>query len=132
MALTKTEARKIALSLPGAAEGLHFGKPAIFVGEEFVTRIHHKEEAVVILTGSMEMRDVMLEAEPGRFYIIEHYRNRPALLARLSKLDRKTLKELLVPRLQRINEKKKKSAPKNAKKLVKKKCKSKQSRHGRP
>ena len=51
MALSKTEARKISLSLPGASEGLHFGKPAIFIGEEFVTRIHHKEEAVVILPG---------------------------------------------------------------------------------
>jgi len=95
------------------------------VGEEFVTRIHHKEEAVVILTGSMDMRDVMLEAEPDRFYIIEHYRNRPALLARLSKLDRKTLKDLLAPRLLRINEK---SAKKPSKKVVAKKAAKKKAR----
>ena len=120
MALSKTEARKISLSLPGASEGLHFGKPAIFIGEEFVTRIHHKEEAVVILPGSMEMRDMMLEAEPKLFYIIEHYRKRPVLLARLSKLDKKTLLALLKPRLARIAEK----APKpraTKKKIAKKK-----------
>jgi hypothetical protein len=125
MPLTRAEAHKILLSLDGATEGLHFGKPAIFVGEEFVTRIHHKEEAVVILTGSMDMRDVMLEAEPDRFYIIEHYRNRPALLARLSKLDRKTLKDLLAPRLLRINEK---SAKKPSKKVVAKKAAKKKAR----
>ena len=105
MPLTKAEARKIALSLPGASEGLHFGKPAIFVGEEFITRVHHKEEAVVILPGSLEMRDMMLEAEPKLFYIIEHYRKRPALLARLSHLDKRTLLDLLKPRLLRIGEK---------------------------
>ena len=125
MPLTRAEAHKILLSLDGATECLHFGKPAIFVGEEFVTRIHHKEEAVVILTGSMDMRDVMLEAEPDRFYIIEHYRNRPALLARLSKLDRKTLKDLLAPRLLRINEK---SAKKPSKKVVAKKAAKKKAR----
>jgi len=116
--LTRAEARKIALSLDGASEGSHFGKPAIFIGDEFLTRIHHKEDAIVILTGSLEMRDIMLEAEPKLFYIIEHYRNRPALLARLAKLDRKTLKELLAPRLKRIAEKnaKKKPAKKPAKK----------------
>ena len=126
MTLTRAEARKIALTIEGASEGPFFGKPAIFVNGEFLTRVHQKEDAMVILTGSMEMRDVMLEAEPERFYIIEHYRNRPALLARLSKLDRKTLKDLLAPRLQRIAQKgaKKKPARKAAKKAVKKKRKS--------
>ncbi len=109
MPLTKAEARKIALAIDGASEGLHYRKPAIFVGEEFLTRVHHKEDAVVILTGSIEMRDVMLEAEPKLFYITDHYRNFPALLARLSKLDRKTLKkDLLAAQLLRINEKTKK------------------------
>src|SRR4051812_9554422 len=123
MPLTRAEARKIALSLEGASEGSHFGKPAIFVGEEFLTRVHHKEDAVVILPGSIEMRDVMLEAEPRLFYIIEHYRSRAAVLARLSKLDRKTLKELLMPRLKRIGEKsaKKKPRKKAAKKRPSKK-----------
>ena len=42
----------------------------------------------------MEMRDVMLEAEPKLFYITDHYQNFPMLLARLSALDSKTLKEI--------------------------------------
>src|SRR3954468_14718233 len=111
MPLTRAEARKILLSLEGTSEGSHYGKPAIFIGEEFLTRIHHKEDAVVILTGSIEMRDVMLEADPKLFYIIAHYRNFPALLARLSALDRKTLQSLLAPRLKRIAEKSAKKKP---------------------
>src|SRR5580698_9777273 len=108
MPLTRSEARKIALSFEGASEGPYFGKPAIFVAEKFLTRVHHKEEAMVLAIGSMEMRDVMLEAEPKLFYITEHYKNFPYLLARLSKLDKNTLKDLLAARVLRIEAKTKK------------------------
>ncbi|HKD46902.1 MAG TPA: hypothetical protein VKB67_04405 [Rhizomicrobium sp.] len=108
MPLTRSEARKIALSFEGATEGPYFGKPAIFVAEKFLTRVHHKEDAVVLAIGSMEMRDVMLEAEPKLFYITDHYKNFPYLLARLSKLDTGTLKDLLAARLSQIEAKGKK------------------------
>jgi hypothetical protein len=102
MPLTRTEARKIALSFTGATQGPYFGKPAIFVAEKFLTRVHHKEDAMVLSIGSMEMRDMMLEAEPRLFYITDHYKKFPYLLARLSRLDAKTLKELLDARRLRI------------------------------
>ena len=108
MPLTRAEARKIALSFEGASEGPYFGKPAVFVAEKFLTRVHTKEEAMVLAIGSMEMRDVMLEAEPGLFYITDHYKNFPYLLARLSKLDRKTLQDLLNARRLQIEAKTKK------------------------
>jgi hypothetical protein len=121
MPLTKAEANKILLAIDGTSEGEHYRQPAIFIGEEFLTRIHHKEEAVVILTGSVEMRDVMLEAEPKLFYITPHYRNFPALLARLAKLDKKTLLDLLKPRIAQIQA----APPKRAKKKIVKKRKKK-------
>ena len=123
MPLTRSEARKIALSFEGASEGPYFGKPAIFVAEKFLTRVHHKEEAMVLAIGSMEMRDVMLEAEPRLFYITDHYKKFPYLLARLSKLDKATLKELLSARLLQIESKakKKRPTPKPVKKLANKK-----------
>src|ERR1043166_3169007 len=102
MPLTKTEANKILLAIAGASQGEHYRQPAIFIGEEFLTRIHHKEDAVVVLTGSLEMRDVMLEAEPKLFYITDHYRKFPALLARLSGLNKKALLSLLQPRIDQI------------------------------
>jgi hypothetical protein len=46
----------------------------------------------------MEMRDMMLEAEPELFYITDHYRNFPFVLIRLSALTRTVLKEILVGR----------------------------------
>jgi hypothetical protein len=125
MSLTRAEARKIALSVEGATEGPYFGKPAIFVAEKFLTRVHTKEEAVVLHIGSMEMRDVMLEAEPRLFYITDHYKSFPYLLARLSKLDKTTLKDLLNARLLQIEAKTKKkkraeTAPAAAAKKAKK------------
>jgi hypothetical protein len=131
MPLTRAEARKIALAVEGASESPYFGKPAVFVAEKFLTRVHTKEEAMVLAVGSMEMRDVMLEAEPKLFYITDHYKNFPYLLARLSKLDRATLKDLLNARLLQIEAKtkKKRGAPKStAKKPVKKAVKRKPAR----
>lgn len=125
MPLTKAEARKIALSFEGASEGPYFGKPAVFVAEKFLTRVHHKEEAVVLAIGSMEMRDVMLEAEPKLFYITDHYKNFPYLLARLSKLTKDALKDLLAARIKQIEAKKpKKRAAKTPAKPAKKKRKA--------
>jgi hypothetical protein len=102
MALTRAQALKIMLSVEGASEGPYFGRPSVFHGEAFVGRVHDKEEAVVLRVGSIEMRDVMLEAEPKLFYITEHYRTWPGLLARLPALDTKTLKSLVIARIGEI------------------------------
>ena len=129
MPLTRAEARKIALSVEGASEGPYFGKPAVFVAEKFLTRVHTKEEAMVLAVGSMEMRDVMLEAEPKLFYITDHYKNFPYLLARLTKLDKATLKDLLSARLLQIESKakRKRAAPAAKKPVAKKVVKKKKS-----
>jgi hypothetical protein len=124
--LSKTEARKIMLAMKGTSEAPYFGKPAVFYAESFVGRVHDKEEAVALRIGTIEMRDVMLEAEPRLFYITDHYKPWPMLLARLKVLDRMTLKELVMARMGEIDakaKKKKRAAPvkKNVKKKVVKK-----------
>src|SRR6185503_19621866 len=102
MPLTKAQARKTMLSVKGTSEGPYFGRPSVFYGEAFVGRVHDKEEAVALRVGSIEMRDVMLEAESKLFYITDHYRPWPMLLARLSALDAKTLKGLVAARITEI------------------------------
>ena len=97
--LSKAEAKKIMLAMKGASEAPYFGKPAIFYAENFVGRVHDKEEAVALRVGTIEMRDVMLEAEPKLFYITDHYKPWPMLLARLKVLDRTTLKDRKSTRL---------------------------------
>jgi hypothetical protein len=119
--LSKAEAKKIMLAMKGASEAPYFGKPAIFYAENFVGRVHDKEEAVALRVGTIEMRDVMLEAEPKLFYITDHYKPWPMLLARLTVLDRTTLKELVAARMGEIDAKAKKKKRAPAKKAAAKK-----------
>ncbi len=100
--LTKAEARKITLGIAGTTEKPYFGKPAIFHGEDFIARVHDGEPAVALRVGGLEMRDMMLEAEPGLFYITDHYKSWPMLLVRLAALDRKTLQDLLGARILQV------------------------------
>jgi hypothetical protein len=123
MALTKAEARKIMLGVNGMSEAPYFGKPSVFYGEDFVGRVHNKEEAVALRVGTIEMRDIMLEAEPKLFYITEHYRAWPMLLARIGALTAKSLKELMAARVREIEAAPKKK-PRAVKKAVKKKKKA--------
>lgn len=112
MPIKRADGWKIALSLPGTVETLWFNKPAVFIHGQFLTKVHDKEEAMVLRVSSMEMRDMMLEAEPKLFYITDHYRNFPFVLARLSALDKKVLKEILVGRAAQLAEKPAKKAKK--------------------
>jgi hypothetical protein len=98
MPLTKAEARKIMLAIPGTDERLWFNQPSVFIHDRFLAKTHHKESAVTLQVGSMEMRDMMLEAEPELFYITDHYRKFPFVLVRLSALTKTALKEMLVGR----------------------------------
>lgn len=98
MPLSKAEAHKIMLAIPGTDERLWFNEPSVFIHDRFLSKVHRKEEAVTLQVGSMEMRDMMLEAEPKLFYITDHYRKFPFVLIRLKALTAKTLKEILVGR----------------------------------
>ena len=122
MPLTSAEAWKIILALPGAEERLWFNQPSGFIHDRFLSKVHKKEEAVTLQVGSMEMRDMMLEAEPELFYITDHYRKFPFVLVRLSALTKTVLKEMLVGRaaqLAAMPVKKARRAAKKTKKLTK-------------
>ena len=127
MPITRKDGWKIALAFPGTEEVLWFNKPAVFLHGQFLTKVHDKEEAMTLRVSSMEMRDMMLEAEPELFYITDHYRNFPFVLARLSALTPKILKEILVGRASQLVQGADKVARKKRKvkkpaAAVKKKC----------
>ena len=98
MPLSHAEARKIMLAVPGTDERLWFNQPSVFIHDRFLSKVHHKEDAVTLQVASMEMRDMMLEVDPKLFYITDHYRKFPFVLIRLSALTAKVLKEILAGR----------------------------------
>src|SRR5581483_74487 len=117
--ITRTQGWKIALAIPGSKEVLWFRKPAVFLHDRFLTKVHDKEEAMTLQVASMEMRDMMLEAEPELFYITDHYKNFPFVLARLSALTPKTLKEILVGRAAQLAQNADKVAARKKRKVEK-------------
>ncbi len=104
--LTKARLKKIALSFPGASEGTSYGKPAFLVNGKFFARLRDEDEALVLIVGSIDERDMLLESDPALFFITEHYKNYPSVLARLSRLDEATLQGMLERRWRTIAPKK--------------------------
>ena len=102
MSVTKAQYKKIALSFPGGNEKPSYGKPAFFIDKKFFTRWRDEEASIVLVVGSIDERDMLLEADPKTFFITEHYRSYPSVLARASQIDGKTLRGMLERRWQSI------------------------------
>ena len=84
--MTPAEFRDIALSFPGVEEGASYGKPAFLVKGKFLTRVR-KEDAAAVFTGvHFDEREMLMEAEPKTFFFTAHYKDYPAVLARLEDL----------------------------------------------
>lgn len=106
--VSKVQFEKIALSFEGAEKGTSFGHPAIVIGKSFFTRHRPEDNSAVIVLGSLDEREMLLEVEPETFHITPHYKNYPAVLVRLEKIDAKGLRGLLTRQWQKLAAKKKK------------------------
>jgi hypothetical protein len=106
MAVTKAELRKIALSFPGALEKQSYGHPSFFIEKKFFTRLRHEDDSIVLIVGSIDEREMMIESDPKTFHITEHYRNHPSVLVRIARINKKTLHGMLERRWRDIVPKK--------------------------
>ena len=106
MSLTKAQIKKIVLSFPGAIEKPSYGKPAFLIEKKFFTRLRADDDSLVLFVGSIDERDMLIEADPALFHITDHYKSYPTVLARISKLDAKTLRGMLERRWREIAPKK--------------------------
>jgi hypothetical protein len=104
--VSKAQLHKIALSFPAAIEGFSYGKSSFLVGSKFFTRLRDEDDSLVLIVGSIDERDMLLESDPKLFHITEHYRNYPAVLARMAFLDTAALQGMLERRWRAIAPKK--------------------------
>ena len=104
--MTRDEMREIALSFPGAEEGLSYGRPSFKVNGKFFTRLRAEDESLVLLEVPFDEREMLMEAEPQTFHLTPHYRNYPSVLARLKTLDAGTLRNFLERRWRNVSPKK--------------------------
>ena len=106
MAITKAAFRKLALSFPEAHEKLSYGQPSFFIAKRFFTRLRAEDDSVVLFVDTIDERDMLLEADPKTFFITDHYKNYPYLLARISVIDAKALRGMLERQWRKIAPKK--------------------------
>ena len=102
MALTKAQVRKIVLAFPGANESTSYGYPSYKIEKKFFTRLRSEDNSLVLVVASIDERDMLLEADPKLFHITAHYKNYPTVLARIERLDAKTLHAMLERRWRRL------------------------------
>ena len=73
---------------PGAVERPSYGKPVFLIAKKFFTRLRAEDDSLVLFVGSIDERDMLLEAEPALFHITDHYKNYPTVLVRIEKARR--------------------------------------------
>lgn len=86
--------RKLALALPGVEEGTAYGTPAVRVRGKFMARLREDNESLAVKCGFDE-RDFRLRADPGTFFVTDHYKGYPAVLVRLDRVSPEVLREVL-------------------------------------
>ena len=106
MALTKAQLKKIALSFPEALEKTSYGNPAFFIAKKFFTRHRSEDDSIVLIVDSIDERDMMMEADPKTFFITDHYKDYPSVLARMARVNAKTVEGMLARRWRKIAPKK--------------------------
>jgi hypothetical protein len=104
--VSKAQVKKIVLSFSGAEEGTSYGYPSYKVAGKFFTRLRDEDDSLVIAVGSIDERDMLLEADPSVFHITDHYKNYPDVLVRIAKIDAGSLRAMLHKRWLEIYPKK--------------------------
>jgi hypothetical protein len=102
MAMTGDEMRQICLSFPGVTEGTSYGRPSFLVNKKFFTRLRAEDASVVLMEVGFDERELLIEAEPQTFYFTAHYKDYPAVLARIATLHPGSFRNLLERRWRKI------------------------------
>jgi hypothetical protein len=77
---------KIGRELPEVVEGIWFRTPALKVRGKSFVRLKEDGESVVFLLPSVQEQEILIEAQRDIYFITDHYKGWPAVLARLGKL----------------------------------------------
>src|SRR5580704_11284129 len=88
----------IARTLPDVEVTTAWGQPALKVrGKMFACIASHKSAEPNTLVVMMDFadRDVLVEDDPGTYYLKEHYVNHPCVLVRLSRVRADALRDLV-------------------------------------
>lgn len=85
--MTWDDLAAIGLTLPEVEEGIWYRTPALKVRGKSFVRLKEDRESVVFLLDAVEEQEFLCATQPELYYITDHYRGYPAVLARLAVLD---------------------------------------------
>ena len=77
---------KLGRALPEVAEDIWFRTPALKVRGKSFARLKEDGASVVFVLESVEEQEMLIGTQPEIYFITDHYRGWPAVLARLSEL----------------------------------------------
>ena len=95
---TFDDVRRVGLELKGAEASSYYAAPALKVrGDMFVCMASHRSAEPGSLVVRMEFadRDALIAERPDLYYLKPHYVGYPCVVARLGRLDRDTLSDLV-------------------------------------
>jgi hypothetical protein len=94
--ITFNTVREIALGLPGAADGMSYGAPAVKVNGKLFIRWREDLNAIVLKT-TFEEREAMMDEDPKVYFITDHYLNYEWVLVSLEHVSPDVLPDLIKP-----------------------------------
>ena len=93
---TEADARRIALSLPGAYEKASYeGQASFRTKARIFAFLTSDPKGLLVWVGSKDEQDAIVASEPGKFFTSRHYAGQPAFLVRLDSVDEGELTELI-------------------------------------
>ena len=90
--------RNIGLALPGVEESTAYGQPALKVHGKLLACIpahRSAEPGSLVVRVDFDDRAELLAADPGVYYVTDHYVGYTAVLVRLSRINPDVLRDLL-------------------------------------
>ena len=86
--------RELGRELPGVEESTSYGTPALKVKKKLLVRLKEDGTTIVLLVG-FDQRDILMQVDPETFFITDHYRGYPSVLAKLPRLSRRQLRDVM-------------------------------------
>ena len=90
--------RNIGLALPGVEESTAYGQPALKIHGKILACVpanRSAEPASLVVRVDLDDRAELLAADPGVYYVTDHYVGYSAVLVRLSRVSVDVLRDLL-------------------------------------
>lgn len=84
--------REIALELPEVREGITHGSPSFHIGKKFLGV--RGEGGLLIMKSAIVERDLLVQLEPEKYYITDHYVPFDYVLVRLREVDEDEVRDL--------------------------------------